>query len=73
LSYEELVIKALDGIYGLGDLSDVFIEVSSGESVKIEDNKLELSTYGLKKGMGLRGGQRGGDLLLSWLSRGEVP
>jgi len=54
LSYEELVIKALDGIYGLGDLSDVFIEVSSGESVKIEDNKLELSTYGLKKGMGLR-------------------
>jgi len=54
LDYKELLIKALDGIYDLGDISDVFIEVSSGESIKIEDNKLEFSTFGMKRGMGLR-------------------
>ncbi len=54
MDYRDLVLTALDGIYGLGDLSDVFIEVSSGESVKIEDNKLELSSYGFKEGIGLR-------------------
>lgn len=54
MSYEDLILRALDGIHDLGDLSDVFIELSKGEALKIEDNKLEYSTYGLKRGMGLR-------------------
>lgn len=54
MSYTDLILKALDGIYNLGDLSDVFLEISSGEAIKIEDNKLELATYGVKMGMGLR-------------------
>lgn len=54
MSYNDLILKALDGIYSLGDLSDVFLEISSGEAIRIEDNKLELATYGIKMGMGLR-------------------
>lgn len=54
MDYRELVLTALDSIHSLGDLSDVFIETSSGESLKIEDDKLEFSSYGFKKGMGLR-------------------
>ncbi|KUK14083.1 MAG: PmbA/TldD protein [bacterium 42_11] len=54
LDYKELALKAIDNLYNLGDLSDVFIEISSGESIKIEDDKLEYSAFGMKKGMGLR-------------------